>query len=100
METAKRLAEEDRAGQSIDRLKESERELTGLFGSLLDTMRPDGDSVEKADAERIRKVGGAWLTQLPPMPAEAAGFESVRRAGARMLAQADLVTAAGFGGGS
>ncbi len=57
METAKRLAEEDRAGQSIDQLKESERELTGLFGSLLDTMRPDGDSVEKADAERIRKVG-------------------------------------------
>ena len=72
VETAKRLAEEDRAGQSIDQLKESERELTGLFGSLLDTMRPDGDSVEKADAERIRKVGALETASwMPPVPANA-----------------------------
>ncbi len=57
METAKRLAEEDAQGQSLEKLKESEKELTGLFGNLLDQMRPDIDSVEKADADRIKKVG-------------------------------------------
>ena len=56
VETAKRLAEEDAQGQSLEKLKASEKELTGLFGNLLDQMRPDIDSVERADADRIKKV--------------------------------------------
>ena len=65
METAKRLAEEDAQGQSIEKLKESEKELTGLFGNLLDQMRPDIDSVEKADADRIKKVGVFYAVDPP-----------------------------------